>query len=78
MSVLSIGVLVFLHLTNEISYVIRLRAGSIVTAYVMKTLRMSFESALAYVKSKRSVVRPNAGFVEQLKEYEKTLQLDDI
>ena len=48
------------------------------TAYVMKTLRMSFESALAYVKSKRSVVRPNAGFVEQLKEYEKTLQLDDI
>ena len=43
----------------------------------MKTLRMGFEAALAFVKSKRSVVKPNPGFVQQLKEYEKTLQLDD-
>ena len=46
------------------------------TAYVMKTLRLGFDAALAFVKSKRAVVRPNAGFVEQLKEYEKTLNLD--
>lgn len=62
---------VFVHCNAGIS-----RAGSVVTAYVMKTLRMGFEAALAFVKSKRSVVRPNAGFVEQLKEYEKTLDLD--
>ena len=43
----------------------------------MKTLRMGFEAALAFVKSKRSVVKPNPGFVQQLKEYEKTLKLDD-
>lgn len=49
------------------------RSASIVIAYLMKHYGMSFDEAFKFVKSKRSFIRPNAGFVEQLKAYEAKL-----
>lgn len=49
------------------------RAASIVIAYLMKHYGMKYEEAHRFVKSKRSFIRPNDGFVEQLKIYEKRL-----
>lgn len=49
------------------------RAASIVMAYLMRHYGMSFDEAFRFVKSKRSFVRPNEGFVKQLKEYEAVL-----
>lgn len=50
------------------------RAASVVIAYLMKYKSMNFYEALAFTKSKRSWVRPNAGFLQQLQDYEKKLQ----
>lgn len=49
------------------------RSVSIVIAYLMKHYGMSFDEAFNFVKSKRSFIRPNVGFVEQLKTYEAKL-----
>lgn len=49
------------------------RSVSVVIAYLMKHYGMSFDEAFKFVKSKRSFVRPNVGFVEQLKLYEAKL-----
>ena len=45
-----------------------------VIAYTMKEYNMSLEEALEHVKGKRSVVNPNDGFVQQLKDYEGILR----
>jgi protein tyrosine phosphatase len=49
------------------------RSCSLVLAYLMKYKGMSLKQAFDLVSSKRSVVRPNAGFWRQLIEYEKKL-----
>uniref|UniRef100_UPI00398E4548 protein phosphatase Slingshot homolog 1-like isoform X2 n=1 Tax=Pristiophorus japonicus TaxID=55135 RepID=UPI00398E4548 len=46
------------------------RSASTVIAYAMKEYRWSLEKAYKYVKEKRSVAQPNAGFMRQLAEYE--------
>ncbi|XP_056384762.1 protein phosphatase Slingshot homolog 1 [Hyla sarda] len=46
------------------------RSASTVIAYAMKEYGWSMEKAYSYVKQKRSVARPNAGFMRQLSEYE--------
>lgn len=46
------------------------RSASIVIAYLMTVGRISLVDALALVKSKRPVVRPNHGFFRQLLAYE--------
>ncbi|KAM9329708.1 protein phosphatase Slingshot homolog 1 [Gastrophryne carolinensis] len=46
------------------------RSASTVIAYVMKEYGWSMEKAYNYVKQKRNVTRPNAGFMRQLLEYE--------
>ncbi|XP_072003740.1 protein phosphatase Slingshot homolog 1 isoform X2 [Engystomops pustulosus] len=46
------------------------RSASTVIAYAMKEYGWSMEKAYNYVKQKRSVARPNAGFMRQLLEYE--------
>ncbi|XP_030073136.1 protein phosphatase Slingshot homolog 1 isoform X2 [Microcaecilia unicolor] len=46
------------------------RSASTVIAYAMKEFDWSLEKAYNYVKEKRSVTRPNAGFMRQLSEYE--------
>ena len=46
------------------------RSVSVTLAYLMKQQKFSLAEALAYVKSKRPVARPNAGFLKQLLAFE--------
>ncbi|XP_055818113.1 dual specificity protein phosphatase 1-like isoform X2 [Solanum dulcamara] len=50
------------------------RSATIVIAYLMKKHGMSRSEAFQLVKSKRPVVSPNAGFMTQLENYDKTLK----
>ncbi|EAR94721.1 tyrosine phosphatase (macronuclear) [Tetrahymena thermophila SB210] len=60
---------VFVHCQMGIS-----RSSSIVIAYLMKEKGMDFLDTLNFVRSKRSCVSPNEGFVSQLIEYSQDLQ----
>ncbi|XP_076909514.1 dual specificity protein phosphatase 1-like [Bidens hawaiensis] len=51
----------------------RSRSVSVVVAYLTKRHGMSSSKALKLVKSKRSVAAPNAGFILQLQNYEKSV-----
>ncbi|CAE1232866.1 unnamed protein product [Acanthosepion pharaonis] len=51
------------------------RAASIIIGYLMKTEKMSFSDGFWYVKGKRPVIHPNAGFVDQLRDYEYFLKI---
>ena len=46
------------------------RSASTVIAYAMKEYGWSLEKAYNFVKQKRSITRPNPGFMRQLAEYE--------
>uniref|UniRef100_A0A674ETS4 Protein phosphatase Slingshot homolog 1 n=1 Tax=Salmo trutta TaxID=8032 RepID=A0A674ETS4_SALTR len=46
------------------------RSASTVIAYAMKEYGWTLEKAYNFVKQKRSIARPNAGFMRQLAEYE--------
>ncbi|XP_034403147.1 protein phosphatase Slingshot homolog 1 [Cyclopterus lumpus] len=46
------------------------RSASTVIAYAMKEYGWSLEKAYNFVKQKRSIAQPNAGFMRQLAEYE--------
>jgi len=54
----------------------RSRSVTIVVAYLMKKHRMSLESALSLVRSKRPQVAPNEGFISQLENFEKSLEVE--
>jgi len=45
------------------------RSSSVVIAYLMKKNHWNVETALNYCKSRRSVVKPNRAFLEQLHKY---------
>lgn len=60
---------VFVHCNAGIS-----RSPTIVIAYVMKYLKIGFMDAFKLVKKTRSTIKPNDGFVSQLKEYEDYLK----
>lgn len=45
------------------------RSASTVIAYVMKQQHLSLDVALSYVRDRRSVVKPNEGFLKQLQTY---------
>ena len=49
------------------------RSASVVIAYIMYIKKMSYKDALEFVRSKRFVVSPNFGFIDQLKLFEKLL-----
>ena len=49
------------------------RSSSIIIAYLMKHNHMTFNNAFQLIKEKRGNVRPNSGFILQLKAYEKEL-----
>lgn len=49
------------------------RSPSITIGYLMSRQQLSFEEAYNYIKSKDSLIEPNEGFVEQLKQLEKRL-----
>lgn len=51
------------------------RSSSLVIAYLMIENRWSYEEAYNYVKSKRSIINPNIGFVKQLKALEYRLKM---
>lgn len=51
------------------------RSATIVIAYLMSENQMSFSDAYAYVKKRRSIVRPNSGFLRQLREFELDLKI---
>ncbi|TFK22005.1 phosphatases II [Coprinopsis marcescibilis] len=46
------------------------RSASIVIAYLIRNHGMSFDNALTLLKHKRACVKPNAGFVRALQEWE--------
>ncbi len=45
------------------------RSATVVIAYLIATSQMTPHEALAAVRAKRAIVRPNRGFVSQLHEY---------
>ncbi|XP_071717002.1 dual specificity protein phosphatase 1-like [Rutidosis leptorrhynchoides] len=51
------------------------RSVTIVVAYLMKKHGLSLSETLKFVKSKRDVAAPNSGFMLQLQNYEKSLQV---
>ncbi|XP_072040923.1 dual specificity protein phosphatase 19-like [Amphiura filiformis] len=51
----------------------RSRSVTIVTAYLMKTERITLDVILKEMKEQRPGVQPNPGFMMQLKEYEKNV-----
>ena len=64
------------------------RSATIVIAYIMKYQKLKFEEAFTFVKQRRLVkffsfnkinrakIQPNQGFIKQLKQYEKKLNVD--
>ncbi len=45
------------------------RSATIVIAYIMNRMKYTYEEAYKLVKSARSIIFPNMGFVKQLKQY---------
>jgi protein-tyrosine phosphatase len=52
------------------------RSAAIVVAYLMKEHRKSLPEALDFLKSKRKIIHPNGGFLQQLRKYALELGLD--
>ncbi|NXS26829.1 DS22A phosphatase, partial [Pomatostomus ruficeps] len=49
------------------------RSTTLVVAYLMTVTELGWESCLAATKAARPYVSPNAGFLQQLRDYERTL-----
>ena len=45
------------------------RSATVVCAYLIATMKMTPDEALAAVREKRDIVCPNVGFLRQLEEY---------
>jgi hypothetical protein len=54
------------------------RSPTVAIAYVMRHLKMTFDDAFRYVKSKRSSISPNFNFLGQLLEYERQLRAEEV
>lgn len=50
------------------------RSGSTVIAYAMKQQHWPLDEALAYVKERRSIIKPNEAFMKQLQTYDGILK----
>lgn len=50
------------------------RSVAFVVAFLMRTQSMTLEQALVYVQEKRPIARPNEGFMQQLRLYERGMQ----
>lgn len=66
------GGCVFIHCNAGIS-----RSAAVVIAYLMRKKCMSYQEAFLHLKTRRSVINPNPGFVQQLKDYEKIIKTLD-
>ena len=60
--------IVFIHCHMGIS-----RSPTLVIAYIMKYLRMSFTMAFQYLEKIRPIIEPNIGFIYQLEKYQKNM-----
>ena len=60
---------VYVHCQNGVS-----RSVMVVTAYLMKAHGWSRDEALAFVRQRRPLARPNPAFMELLAEWEKRLK----
>lgn len=49
------------------------RSATICLAYIMKSKRLTLDTAFDFVKSKRNVISPNLNFMQQLMEFERTI-----
>jgi hypothetical protein len=63
------GKTVYVHCRNGVS-----RSGMVVVAYVMYKDKLPRDKALAQVRSKRPITRPNPAFMERLREWERVLE----
>jgi protein-tyrosine phosphatase len=54
------------------------RSASFVIAYLIKNNNLSVEKALNFVKQKRNQIKPNEGFMSQLKKYERLIYLRKV
>lgn len=50
------------------------RSPTVICLYLMKVKNMTMEEALSYIQSKRSIIKPNNAFLDQLKIYENFLK----
>jgi len=66
------GGTVFVHCAAGVS-----RSATMVLAYLMRHEGLAFEQALTTLRRCRSIVCPNDGFVQQLREYEERLRAKD-
>jgi hypothetical protein len=62
------GVMTYVHCRNGVS-----RSGMLVVAYEMRKNNWTRDEALAFVRSKRPIVRPNPAFMARLLEWERVL-----
>lgn len=53
------------------------RSSTIIISYLMYKNKMAMDTALTIVKEKRSIIRPNCGFLYQLLKYENELEIRD-
>ncbi|KAL1462435.1 hypothetical protein WDU94_014269, partial [Cyamophila willieti] len=60
--------IVYVHCNAGIS-----RSATVVIAYVMKTLSLDLTQAFEMVKKVRPCIKPNPGFMQQLKDWEEAL-----
>ena len=63
------GKTVYVHCRNGVS-----RAGMVVVAYVMYKDKLPRDKALAQVRTRRPITRPNPAFMERLAEWERVLE----
>lgn len=53
------------------------RSATIVAAYLIRYRNMTTDEALNYIKSKRSQVSPNAGYISQLRIFEEQVRVEN-
>ncbi len=63
------GRVIYVHCRNGVS-----RSGMVITAYLMFKHHWSRDEALAFVRTKRAIVRPNPAFMDRLAEWERELR----
>ena len=62
------GATVYVHCFAGVS-----RSGMVVVAYLMFKNKWTRDEALAFVRTKRDIVRPNPAFMEQLSAWERVV-----
>jgi len=52
------------------------RSTTIVASYLMKYKNMTTDEAIEFIKSKRTQINPNAGYIKQLRQFEEEINLE--